>query len=75
MGQLIAGLFIMKDIYIQLQINTDPEIDSKLVWVVYDLTRTIYKVFKESDAVAAHLYRQEQQTKHGTTSNASSQEI
>ena len=51
----------MEKIYIQLQINTDPAIDSKLVWVVYNLTRTVYKVFKESEAVAAHLYRQEQE--------------
>jgi hypothetical protein len=65
----------MKDIYIQLQINTDSDIDSKLVWVVYDLTKTIYKVFKESEGIKAHNFRKEQQEKYGTTSNTSRKEI
>jgi hypothetical protein len=68
----------MQQIYIQLQINTDPSIDSQLVWVVYNLANTIYKVFPENQEQQAYNYKSEQEKQfktNGFISNTSRKEI
>jgi hypothetical protein len=60
-------------IYAQLKINVDPEINSSLVWVVYNLSGTVYKVFLEHEESEALNYKlqKEKEIKNGFTSNTS----
>jgi hypothetical protein len=60
----------MDTIYIQLQINTNSNIDSTLVWVVYNLAGTVYREFPENETELAYNYKK--QLQNGFISNTSS---